>query len=124
MCRHIAGTGDDSPLALESLPLRMQHVFQKVDRSVACCFGSHEAAAKFQTFASEHAGKFRGDTLVRASHIADLAAANPDVSSWNVGIMSNMAIELGHETLAKSHDFTVRTALWVEIGTTFAATHG
>ena len=35
-----------------------------------------------------------------------------------------MAAQLSHERLAEMHDFVIRLALGVEVGTTFATTHG
>src|SRR5690606_28973796 len=82
-------------------------------------------AAPIQAFA----GKNRrfvavGDALVLAEKIAELARAHADVARRNVGVLAEMAVKFGHETLAKAHHFFVGFAFRVEIRAAFAAADG
>ena len=59
--------------------------------------------------------------LVLAEHVADLALADADVAGGDVGVLADMARELGHERLAEPHDLAVRAALRIEVGAALAA---
>ena len=64
------------------------------------------------------------DTLVLAEHITDLASADTDIAGRHIGIRSDMAVELGHEALGKTHDFLIGFAFWIEIRAALAAADG
>src|SRR5699024_1869398 len=54
---------------------------------------------------------------------ADFSSADTDIASGNVGIRTDVTAQLGHEGLAETHDFHIRFALGVKVGTAFAAAH-
>ena len=62
--------------------------------------------------------------LVLAEHEGDLARASADVTGGNVGVLANVALELGHEGDAEAADLAVGLALGVEVGAALAAAHG
>ena len=59
--------------------------------------------------------------LVLAEEVADLAAADADVTGGYVGVLADVAVELGHEALAEPHDLGVGAALRVEVRPALAA---
>lgn len=62
-----------------------------------------------------------GEALVLAEHVADFPASHADITRGDIGVFTKVSVKLGHEGLAEPHDFSVRTAPWVEIGPTLAA---
>ena len=90
--------------------------------AVACCFGSEQGTAVFQTFTCQYAifpAAF--DSLVLAIQEADFSAAYADVTSGNVNVGTDVSVKFCHECLAESHDFHIGFAVRVEVGTTLAA---
>ncbi len=121
---NVSGAGDGNGLALEIGATNLQHLLGEVDTAVAGGFRPDERSAPLQALAGENAGEGVGDLPVLTVHETDLTAANADVASRDVGVRTNMPVELAHETLAKAHDLAIGLALGVEIGTTLAAAHG
>ena len=75
-----------------------------------------------EALAGQHAGLVAvGDPLVLAEQVADLAAAHADVARGHVGVLPEVAVELGHEGLAEPHDLGVGAALGVEVRPALAA---
>ena len=65
-----------------------------------------------------------GAALVLAEQEADLAGADTDVARGDVGVLADVAVELGHEGLTEAHDLAVAAALGVEVGAALAAGDG
>ncbi len=61
------------------------------------------------------------DAPVLAEHVADLALAHADVAGRDVGVLAQVAVQLGHEGLAEAHHLAVRAALRVEVRAALAA---
>ena len=65
-----------------------------------------------------------GAALVLAEQEADLAGADTDVARGDVGVLADVAVELGHEGLTEAHDLAVVAALGVEVGAALAPPMG
>ena len=65
-----------------------------------------------------------GDPFVLAEHVADLAATDADVTSGHVRVFTQVAVQLSHEGLAKTHHLGIGPAVRVEIGAALAAADG
>ena len=61
--------------------------------------------------------------FVVAEQIADFAASHTNITRWYISLRTHMSEKLRHEGLAKTHDFSIRQTLRIEICTTFATTH-
>ncbi|MNR62374.1 hypothetical protein D3C85_1843780 [compost metagenome] len=61
------------------------------------------------------------DTFVLSEHVADLPRANTNISGRDIRVRTNVAVQLSHKALGKSHDLPVRLAFGIEIGTAFSA---
>ncbi len=61
---------------------------------------------------------------VLAEQVADLAAADADVTRGDVGVLAEVAVQLVHERLAEAHDLGVRAAVRVEVRAALAAADG
>ena len=122
---NVSGTGNNDALAIKRSAASAEHFLGKVDEAVTGCLGSREGTSPGQPFASEDTGiEAVAQTTILTEKVTDLAAANTNIARRNVSIGTNMTLELGHEGLAKTHDFSVRLALGVEVGTALCATHG
>src|SRR5690606_22910935 len=62
-----------------------------------------------------------GDALVLAEQVADLASTDADVARRDVGVLAEMAVQLGHEALTEPHHLGVGAALRVEVAAALAA---
>src|SRR5690606_33553591 len=58
---------------------------------------------------------------VLAEQVTDLPAADADVAGGHVGVLAEVAVQLGHEALAEPHDLAVAAALRVEVAAALAA---
>ena len=79
--------------------------------------------APADTLAGESTGEFVAQTFVLPEHEADFAAAHADVARRNVGVLSDVARQLGDERLAETHHLVVGFTLGVEVRTALAAAH-
>ena len=103
----------------------LEHLLGEEDGAVAGGLGAHQRAAPGEALAGEDAGLVAvGDALVLAEQVADLAAADADVAGGDVGVLADVAVQLGHEGLAEAHDLVVAAALGVEVGAALAAADG
>ena len=103
--------------------LRTSHTI--VDSAEAGSLGTDQGAAVAEALAGEDAVLVSAaNALILAEQIADFAAAYADIAGGNVNAGTDVAIELGHEGLAETHDFCVALAVGIEIGTALAAAHG
>jgi hypothetical protein len=119
---HVARPRDHDPPPVEGLAAGLEHLVGEEGRAVAGRLGAHQRAAPAQALAGEHPGLVAvGDPLVLAEQVADLAAADADVAGRHVGVLPQVAVELGHERLAEPHDLGVGAALGVEVGAALAA---
>src|SRR5690606_12456026 len=87
--------------------------------------GAHDRAAPVQTLAGDDAGLVAvGHALVLTEQVADLAYADADVAGRDVDVLTDVAVQLGHERLAEPHDLAVGAALGVEVAAALAAAEG
>ncbi len=123
--RHIAGTGNAADLAIQRVAPRLEHLFNEKGGAVAGRFGAYQGTAPDQPLTGQHAGLVAvGDAFVLAEHIADFPAPDADVAGRHVGVLTDVTIQLGHEALAKTHDFRIALALGIKVRTALAATDG
>lgn len=102
----------------------MAYVLHVVNQTIAGSLGTDVAASPCQTLASEDADPLVAEFLVLAEHVRDLAGASADVARGDVGVGTNVPLELGHEGNTETADLAVRLALGVEVGAALAAAHG
>ncbi len=99
-----------------------QHLVDEVHRAVAGRFGTHERATPFDAFAGHRSGLVSvGDAFVLPEQETDLSAADADVAGGDVGVLTDVAVELGHEGLTEAHDLAVGSLFRVEVGSALAA---
>ena len=122
----IAGTGDDHGLAGKAVVAHaLQGLGGEVAQAVAGRLSAGQRTTEGQALAGEHAAlEAVGQALVLAEQVADLAAADADVTGGAVHELADVAVQLGHEALAEAHDFHVALALGVEVRAALAAAHG
>ena len=58
-----------------------------------------------------------------AKQIAYFPAAYSDIACRDIGVGTDMAEELAHETLAEAHDLGIRFASRIEIGSSLCSAH-
>ena len=96
----------------------------EIDGTITGGLGTDARAAELQTLAGEHALELVCELLIHAEEVADFATAYADVASGNVLIGTDVAIELGHEGLAETHDLSVALSAGSEVGAALATAHG
>jgi len=122
---HVSGTGYHHFLAGNGVAPGLEHFLGEEHHAIACGFGTGPAAAPVQPLAGKHAGFVAvGNALVLAEQVADFPAANANIPGGHVGVLAQMAIELGHQALTETHDFVVGFAFRVKITAALAATDG
>ncbi len=118
----VPGAGDGDPQAVQLLAPGAQHLGGEQHAAVAGGLGPGLGAAPADALAGQHARLVAvGDPLVLAEQVADLPAADADVPGRDVGVLAEVAVQLGHEGLAEAHDLGVRAALGVEVRAALAA---
>ena len=123
---NIAGAGDDHGLALKAVVAHtLQSLGGEVAQAVAGGLGTGQRAAEGQALAGEHTAlEAVGQALVLAEHVANLAAADTDITGGAVHELADVAVQLGHKALTETHDFHVALAMGVKVRAAFAAAHG
>ena len=111
----VTGSGDDDGLALEGLSDGLEHLVGEVAQSVSGGLGPGEGSAGSDGLSGEDSGEVVPHPLVLAVHESDLPSADSDVTGGDVGVGSDVPLELGHEGLAEAHDLGVGLALGVEM---------
>ena len=122
----IAGTRDDHGLTGKAVVAHaLQSLGGEVAQAVAGRLSAGQRTAEGQALAGDHAAlEAVGQALVLAEQVADLAAADADVTGGAVHELADVAVQLGHEALAEAHDFHVALAVGVEVRAALAAAHG
>ena len=116
----------DHGLALEAVVAHaLQGLSGKVAQAVAGSLGTSQRTTKGQALAGEHAAlEAVGQALVLAEQIANLTAADTDITGRAVHELADVAVQLGHKALAEAHDFHVALAVGVKVRAALAAAHG
>lgn len=96
----------------------------EVAQAEAGGLGAGEGAAGGQTLSGDGAGPLVLQLLVLSEEVADLPAAHADVTRRDVGVLTDVAVELILKGLAEPHDLAVGLTLWVEVGPALAAAMG
>ena len=94
-----------------------------VDSAVASGLGPDQATAPAATLAGKDTLPLVGERAVGTEHVTNLAASDTDVTGGNVGLGTNVLVELTHEGNAEAADLAVALALGVEVGATLATAH-
>ena len=118
---HVAGAGNDSLLALQSLVVMTHHFFQHINQTVTGGLSTAQRTAKGQTFTGQHALINAGQTLILTKQITDLSTAYTNITGRYITVSADIFIQLGHKALAEMHNLAVGFTLRVEIGAAFAA---
>src|SRR5207237_8064220 len=63
------------------------------------------------------------ESLVQTEEQSDLASSDPDITSRNICIRSNMSKQFRHQSLAETHHLEVAFSFRVEIGSAFGPAH-
>src|SRR5699024_686849 len=120
--RDVARTGDHHAAPVQALSIAFQHAFGEQYGSIARCFGTDTGTTPTQTLARDHTGlPAVGQAPILAEHVTDLACSHTDVSGRDVGVLTQVAVEFGHERLAEPLDLGLRAALGVEVTATLAS---
>jgi hypothetical protein len=94
-----------------------------VNKSITSGLRSNQASSPAGTLAGENAMPLVADFLVLTEQIPNFAARDPDVSSRDVSIGTDVLAQLRHESDAELADLVVRLALGVEVRTSLPAAH-
>ena len=121
---NIAEAGDGNGLIFQIVALGGEHVLYEIDGTITGGLGTDARAAELQALAGEHALELVCELLIHAEEVADFATAYADVASGNVLVGTDVAIELGHEGLAETHDLSVTLSAGSEVGAALATAHG
>ena len=103
----ITGTGNDDGLSLQLLAGTLDHLIGDVNETVAGCLRTSEGTTEGETLTSQNALIEAGNSLILTIEVAYLTSADTDITGRNVGILTDVLIELGHEALAETHHLCV-----------------
>ncbi len=119
---YVAGAGNEAFLAVKGILTNFQRLIDEERGAIAGCLGPNQGAAELEPLAGQDTRlPAVGDPFVLAEHIANLAATHSDIARRNVGVLTDVAIEFGHEALAETHDFIIGLAFGIKIGPSLAA---
>lgn len=95
-----------------------------VDETVSGSLWSNVGTTKGGTLSCENTLPGVSVPLVGTKEETDLASSDTNVTSWHVGVVSDVSRELSHEGVTESSDLVVRLALWIEVSTSLSTSHG
>ena len=104
---HVTRTGNQAGLALEVCTFGFQHFQQEVDVAVTRGFRTNQRTAEFAAFSRKGSGKLVSQFLVHAEHETYFAATYTDVTGRNVGLGTDVAPQLQHESLNETHHLCI-----------------
>ncbi len=94
------------PLHVESVG--EQHLIDEVEGAISRSLRSEDAATPLHTLAGDDAAmELTGEFLVLSEEESYLAASDTDITGGDILIRANVFIELTHESLAKTHYFSI-----------------
>ena len=105
--RDIAGTRDDNRLSSQFLSGTSCHFLGDIHQAIASSFRSCQRTSEGKTLARQNPLILAGDPLVLTIQIADFASAYANIACRNILVRADILIQLGHETLAETHDFGI-----------------
>ena len=122
---HVAVAGHGDTDALDFLAVVLEDFAQIIDSAETGSLGTEDgtAGADSLTGHSTELGS-ADDAAILAVQITDLAAADTNVTSGAVDVLTDVTMELGHESLAEAHDFAVAAADGGEVGTALGTADG
>ena len=86
-----------------------------VDGTVASGLGTDSGTTPVGALAGENTLEAAGHAAVLAEHEADLSATDTDITSGNIAVGADVAVKLGHERLAETHNLKqIRIEIKVE----------
>ena len=122
---NIARARDNDLGTIKGLAMGLHHFIGEIDRAKACGLGTNQGTAPGQAFASKDTGFMLGSqAAVLTKEEADLAAADANITSWNIAVFSDVAVQLRHKRLAEAHDFHLGPALGIKVRTALATANG
>src|SRR5690606_12556825 len=122
--RDVTRTGHHDLLPVEVLAAAPQHLRREHDVAVAGRLRAARGSAPQLALPGAHARPPPvGDAAVLAVQVTDLAGSDADVTGGDVGVLADVAVQLGHERLAEPHDLLVGAAVRVEVAPALAAAY-
>ena len=99
-----------------------QNTLRIIEDAIAGGFRTDQGAAIAHALAGQNA-IVPGITnaAILSEEVADLTAANSDITGRNVNRRTDVALQFSHERLAETHDLTVAFAMGIEIAASLAA---
>jgi hypothetical protein len=77
-----------------------------------------------QPLAGQNPGEFIALPLIHAEKKTDFSGTHPQTTVGDVGILTDVASELGHKTLAEPHGFIIGFSFGFKIGSALGAPMG
>lgn len=120
----VSGARDGDGLALEgALSSECDHVIDVIDETVAGGLWSDERSTPASALSGQDSLPLVAVCAVGTEEPSDLASGNTDITSWNIGVGTDVLAQLAHEGDAELADLIVGLSLWIEIGTSLTTTH-
>lgn len=121
---HVTEARDGDLCAFQFLAGQMQHVLYEIECAETGSLRTEDRTAPSFALAGKNAGVvLASQFLIHTVQEADLTTAYAYVAGGNVGIDTDIVPQFKHESLAETHDFSVRLAGRIEVRTTLCTTH-
>ena len=104
---HVSESAHRHRLAVEVETACGEHLFYKVESSVARGFGAYAGTSPFESFTCEHTLPAMGELLIHAEEISNLSCADSNVAGRHVLVRTDVSVQFGHVCLAEAHHFCV-----------------
>ena len=116
--------GYRNALALDRIVFVMEHFLQEGDCTVAGRFRTEQGTAVGRILSGQYTVlPGAGQPAVLSVQPADLLGTDADITGRYIYFRSDMPVQLRHECLAETHDFTVALSCGSEIAASFSAAH-
>src|SRR5699024_9607780 len=104
----VPGSRHDRRAPVEALTARRQHLLREDRGAVPGRLLAHERSTPVESLTGEHSRLVAvREALVLTEQVADLACSHTDVTRGDIGVLTDVAMQLGHERLAEAHDLAV-----------------
>ena len=119
---NITGTCNNNSFSVKRIVVVFHQFVQNIYNTVSGSFCTDQGTTIGKSFTCQNAFIKITNTFVLSEEISNLTSANTDVTSRYVCVCADVFAEFCHKALAECHNFSVRFALRIEVGTTFTAT--
>ena len=103
--------------------MSLHHLVNEVECTITCSLWTEDRATPFSALTCEHTLELVSQFTILTEEVTNFTTTNTDIACRNILVRTDVTIQLVHESLAETHDFSIALTTWREVRTTLTTTH-